>query len=167
MLYNRLGFCVLLPWRETEGRRFRGHTPDGPVAGKLPRFVAPQRIVNGQYAGLFRPVARLEVDIERGGTVVLDFEGDLFEAEDQRNWGDASFKMYCTPLARPASEEAEEGTATDAGGVGAHGTGRPVAESVAAAARDRRTDRYLRPRGRHRRAGPGSLRRGLCSYCVR
>ena len=26
------------------------------------------------------------------------FEGDLFEMEDQRNWTDASFKTYCTPL---------------------------------------------------------------------
>jgi D-apionolactonase len=101
MLYNRVGFCVLLPWRETAGRPFRGHTPDGPVAGKLPRFIAPQRIANGQYTGLFPPVARLEVDVELDGTVVFDFEGDLFEVEDQRNWGDASFKIYCTPLAVP------------------------------------------------------------------
>ena len=30
----------------------------------------------------------------------LAFEGDIFEMEDQRNWTDASFKTYCTPLAR-------------------------------------------------------------------
>src|SRR5262249_32439416 len=27
------------------------------------------------------------------------FEGDIFEMEDQRNWTDASYKTYCTPLA--------------------------------------------------------------------
>ena len=27
--------------------------------------------------------------------------GDVFEMEDQRNWTDASFKTYCTPLRQP------------------------------------------------------------------
>ena len=31
----------------------------------------------------------------------LDFEGDVFETEDQRNWTDASFKTYSTPLSEP------------------------------------------------------------------
>ncbi|MEJ0031488.1 MAG: hypothetical protein WDO15_14435 [Bacteroidota bacterium] len=31
----------------------------------------------------------------------LQFEGDIFETEDQRNWGDDSFKTYSTPLSRP------------------------------------------------------------------
>jgi D-apionolactonase len=29
------------------------------------------------------------------------FEGDHFETEDQRNWIDASFKTFCTPLSKP------------------------------------------------------------------
>jgi len=31
----------------------------------------------------------------------LDFTGDIFEMEDQRNWTDASYKIYCTPLTLP------------------------------------------------------------------
>ena len=31
--------------------------------------------------------------------MLFEFEGDLWEDEDQRNWTDASFKTYCTPLA--------------------------------------------------------------------
>jgi hypothetical protein len=31
----------------------------------------------------------------------IDFEGDVFETEDQRNWTDASYKTYCTPLEQP------------------------------------------------------------------
>jgi D-apionolactonase len=31
----------------------------------------------------------------------LTFEGDVFETEDQRNWCDASFKTFCTPLDIP------------------------------------------------------------------
>lgn len=35
---------------------------------------------------------------ERDGTRFrLDFHGDVFETEDQRNWTDASFKTYSTP----------------------------------------------------------------------
>src|SRR3712207_1141803 len=31
----------------------------------------------------------------------LRFAGDTFEMEDQRNWTDASFKTFCTPLRLP------------------------------------------------------------------
>lgn len=99
MLYNRIGFCVLHPWREYRGRPFRGETPDGPVEGTMPDSVAPQRFENGVYVPLFPSVSRVAVELARGAAVTLEFEGDLFETEDQRNWTDASLKTYCTPLA--------------------------------------------------------------------
>ena len=37
-------------------------------------------------------------------------EGDTFETEDQRNWTDASFKTYCTPLGLPYPVTVAEGT---------------------------------------------------------
>lgn len=36
-----------------------------------------------------------------GATFRIDFTGDVFETEDQRNWTDASFKTYSRPLALP------------------------------------------------------------------
>src|SRR5690606_6823200 len=33
--------------------------------------------------------------------VSITFEGDVFETEDQRNWMDASYKTYSTPLSIP------------------------------------------------------------------
>ncbi|MDF2724990.1 MAG: hypothetical protein K0Q59_4665, partial [Paenibacillus sp.] len=39
----------------------------------------------------------------------LSFEGDTFETEDQRNWTDASFKTYCTPLVHPFPVRIEAG----------------------------------------------------------
>ena len=39
------------------------------------------------------------------------FEGETFEMEDQRNWTDASYKTYCTPLSLPYPVEVKEGTA--------------------------------------------------------
>jgi hypothetical protein len=42
--------------------------------------------------------SRLLVERAGVGRLALEFKGDLFELEDQRNWGDDSFKTYCTPL---------------------------------------------------------------------
>jgi len=35
------------------------------------------------------------------GLVSIDFGGDVFETEDQRNWSDASYKTYSRPLSLP------------------------------------------------------------------
>ena len=37
----------------------------------------------------------------KGWETELKFDGDIFETEDQRNWSDATFKTYCTPLSKP------------------------------------------------------------------
>ena len=39
----------------------------------------------------------------------IRFEGDLWEMEDQRNWTDASYKTYSTPLRLPYPVEIQEG----------------------------------------------------------
>lgn len=98
MLYSRIGFCVLHPYRETRGRPYRARTPDGDVSGEFPQLIGPQRFEGGIYHPLFPSFDRLEIDLEAGGTVQFEFEGDLWEDEDQRNWTDASFKTYCTPI---------------------------------------------------------------------
>src|SRR3954470_20780118 len=96
--YNRIGICVLHPFREYRGARFRGVTPRGAVDGAWPDLIEPQRFVDGIYVSLFEAVSELGVDLPDGGRVHLAFEGDLFEAEDQRNWTDGSHKTYSTPL---------------------------------------------------------------------
>ena len=40
----------------------------------------------------------------------LEFTGDIFEMEDQRNWTDASFKTYSTPLSLPLPVLVDAGT---------------------------------------------------------
>ena len=107
--YNRIGFCILHPPDECAGRPYRGRTPDGPIAGTLPLRIGPQRIVDGTILALFPAVESLAIDLEPGVTVRFDFEGDLFEMEDQRNWTDASFKTYCAPLALPWPKQARAG----------------------------------------------------------
>ena len=48
--------------------------------------------------------------LPRGIHARVAFEGDIFEMEDQRNWTDASFKTYCTPLEIPYPVELAKGT---------------------------------------------------------
>lgn len=48
---------------------------------------------------------------KRDGTAFsLEFRGETFETEDQRNWTDASFKTYGTPLSRPYPVAVTAGT---------------------------------------------------------
>jgi D-apionolactonase len=91
--YNRIGFCVLHPM-ENAGRPYRTRTE----AGKLPAEIGPQRLEDGKLWPLFPSYDLLEIEVSDGVWARFEFEGDLFEMEDQRNWTDASFKTYSTPL---------------------------------------------------------------------
>jgi hypothetical protein len=96
--YNRIGFCVLHP-RENAGRPYRAGTPDGELTGTLPDLIGAQRFEDGKIWPLFPSYDRIDIELEDGLWAHFEFEGDLFEMEDQRNWTDASFKTYSTPLA--------------------------------------------------------------------
>jgi D-apionolactonase len=97
--YNRIGLCVHHPWRETAGRPYRARTPEGELRGEFPALIGPQRVVDGVYHALFPAYDRLEVELEDGGSLLFEFEGELWETEDHRNWTDANFKTYSTPIA--------------------------------------------------------------------
>jgi hypothetical protein len=96
--YNRIGWCILHP-AEHAGRPFRARTADGLLTGTLPLRIGAQQIVDGLPAPLFPSFTELEVMVDDDGWVRFELEGDTFEMEDQRNWTDASFKTYSTPLA--------------------------------------------------------------------
>ena len=97
--YSRIGICLHHPWRETAGARFRARTPTGELKGAFPELIGPQLFRDGSFQPLFAPFDRLEIELESGGALTFEFEGDLWETEDQRNWTDANFKTYSTPLA--------------------------------------------------------------------
>jgi D-apionolactonase len=96
--YNRIGFCVLHPDGECAGQQYSGDGAAGPIGGRLPEHVAPQSFENGLYLPLVAPFSSLTIGLRSGGSAHLECAGDLFEIEDQRNWTDASFKSYCTPM---------------------------------------------------------------------
>src|SRR5436190_7454822 len=94
---NRIGFCVLHPIRECSGAIARASYPDANQRELVfPKVLTPEQPVPG-----FQDLTRLAHEIEPGLWAEVKFEGDLFEMEDQRNWIDASFKTFCTPLRLP------------------------------------------------------------------
>jgi D-apionolactonase len=104
---NRIGFCLLHPIRECVGAPARQTRADGRVIGcSFPETIEPQVFGEARFQGL-RAVAH---QVEPGLWAEVAFEGDLFEMEDQRNWTDASFKTYCTPLTLPFPVEIRAGS---------------------------------------------------------
>ena len=106
-LRNRIGFCVLHPIRECAGARARQSRTNGStVETRFPDLIEPQ--IFGQSS--FRNLRTVAHEISDGVWAELEFQGDTFEMEDQRNWTDASFKTYCTPLELPFPVEIAAGT---------------------------------------------------------
>lgn len=99
-LRNRIGFCVLHPMA-CAGAAARIEHVDGTVdETPFPTHIAPQLVVDGLIKPVrpFEEMAALAHEIAPGLWARVEFEGEIFETEDQRNWTDASFKTYGTPL---------------------------------------------------------------------
>lgn len=106
-LRNRIGFCVLHPALECVGARARQRRTDGSVVEcRFPQNIEPQ--IFGQ--GSFRDLCAVAHEVGPDLWAEVEFGGDIFETEDQRNWTDASFKTYCTPLALAFPVEIKTGT---------------------------------------------------------
>jgi D-apionolactonase len=90
---NRIGFCILHPIEGCSGNPcFITHSN-----GETEPYVFPNHISPHQP---FSDIKAMKW--EAGGTeFLLEFSGDIFETEDQRNWSDASYKTYSTPLSKP------------------------------------------------------------------
>jgi hypothetical protein len=89
---NRIGLVVLHPADEA-GCEVSVRHPDGTVTrGRWPLPISPHQP--------FTEVAGYAWTRDRV-TAELSLSGDTFENEDQRNWTDASFKTYSTPLDQP------------------------------------------------------------------
>jgi D-apionolactonase len=97
---NRIGICVLHPITECAGQPCLIEHSDGKHENRaFPKVIAPWQP--------FYDVRKISYTVA-GVTAQVEFEGDEFETEDQRNWSDASFKTYCTPqsLPKPATVHA-------------------------------------------------------------
>ena len=91
---GRTGFVVLHPASQLAGRTLKvTHTNGETKTTAFPTLISPSQPVFD--------IRKLSHPLSSGQWVELDMQGDAFEMEDQRNWGDCSFKTYIRPLWRP------------------------------------------------------------------
>lgn len=101
-LRNRIGFCVLHAPSECAGDACVIEKADGTSEeGHFPSEISPHQP--------FIDMKAITHEVIPGVKARVAFEGDTFEMEDQRNWTDASYKTYCTPLALPFPVEVKAG----------------------------------------------------------
>jgi hypothetical protein len=108
---NRIGFCVLHPM-DCAGRRARiTHVDGSQEETTFPIAIAPQRVADGLIHPVypFAEMRALAHEVTPGLWAEVSFEGEIFETEDQRNWTDASFKTYGTPLRLPFPVQVQPG----------------------------------------------------------
>lgn len=97
---NRTGLVVLQPHRLAGTPLEVVHADGSSERTAFPRDVSPHQPVL-DIAGLRWIDGALDV--------AVDFTGDTFEMEDQRNWTDASYKTYSRPLSLPFPYELAAG----------------------------------------------------------
>ena len=101
-LRNRVGFTVLHPVLECQGKPVLIEHPDGThTHTSFPDLISPHQP--------FFNIAAMEWNTASDCHARLTFSGDVFETEDQRNWIDNSYKTYCTPLSIPFPVRLEAG----------------------------------------------------------
>ncbi len=93
-LRNRLGLCLLHPVEGLSGRnctltRANGLTEES----TFPELISPDQP--------FLDLTGISHQLNSGRMVSVKFDGEIFETEDHRNWSDASYKTYCTPISLP------------------------------------------------------------------
>src|SRR5271165_4065917 len=103
---NRIGLCVLQPIRECAALPCLIQDTRGKWSEAFfPGYISPHQP--------FKDFRGLRWSPRSGVEAELLFQGDVFEMEDQRNWTDASFKTYCTPLAQPFPVPVQAGDRVD------------------------------------------------------
>lgn len=98
---NRIGFSFLHPTPDCTGQPVLCRHSDGKTSEtNFPRTISPGQpifdIVGLEYRLADDKMLKLDFRASRGGET-----GMAFEMEDQRNWGDASFKTYVGSLLDP------------------------------------------------------------------
>lgn len=97
---NRIGLCMHLPV-SLRGKTCKIFHSDATISFSVfPELVSPHQP--------FKNISGVEYELD-SLSVNINFKGDVFEMEDQRNWTDASYKIYSTPLDLPFPVEVKKG----------------------------------------------------------
>lgn len=97
---NRIGLNVLIPPALAGTGLLVHHSDQSQEKTNLPAKISPHQPVFDILALAWS---------QAGLGVKLEFSGDVFEMEDQRNWTDASYKIYSRPLSLPFPYPVGEG----------------------------------------------------------
>ncbi|MEO6932526.1 MAG: hypothetical protein ABI151_12915, partial [Chitinophagaceae bacterium] len=99
---NRVGICVLHPIKESAGQIISVTQPDGGMYSTVfPELVSPHQPAKN--------IMKMSWPVDAVHEAVLEFRGDIFEMEDQRNWTDDSYKTYSTPVDLPLPVDIHRG----------------------------------------------------------
>lgn len=99
---NRLGLCLLHPIADLAGKPCTLTLSDGSqVASYFPAEISPNQP--------FKYLSRISHTSATGEILNVQFTGEIFETEDHRNWSDASYKTYCTPIELPFPAKVSKG----------------------------------------------------------
>ena len=102
---NRLGMCVLHPMLAAGSAVVVEHTDGQTTYAHLPTEISAHQP--------FVDMRSITHELPGRGHARVRFDGEVFEMEDHRNWTDASFKTYCTPISLPFPVEVVPGQDID------------------------------------------------------
>jgi|GEM_PF-2360078 len=102
---NRIGLCILYGAESLTGQKFETLDTNGSVkTGEFPAPVTTDLVASGFQTLRYKTASAISFNAElSGGTVFM---------EDQRNFGDSSWKAYANILAGPEALAGEEKTQT-------------------------------------------------------
>ncbi len=123
-LRNRIGLCVLHPIAECSGRSCLViHNDGSEERGTFPTSISPHQP--------FYDIRTISYEVAAtSASAEIQFGGEVFEMEDQRNWTDASFKTYCTPQSLPKPARVEPGATVEQSVTLSLKGGRPVVAEI-------------------------------------
>lgn len=101
-LRNRIGICILHPMQCAGAACIVKHVGGATEYGAFPVAITPHQP--------FRNIRNITHQVVGDLWAEVQLSGDVFEMEDQRNWTDASYKTYSTPLDLPYPVEIAAGT---------------------------------------------------------
>ena len=91
---NRLGLCLLHPIKHFASKACTLTLMDGSSSlSQFPDLISPHQP--------FKQLSGISHKTLTGKEIKVEFTGEVFETEDHRNWSDASYKTYCTPIELP------------------------------------------------------------------
>ncbi|MDO4682208.1 MAG: hypothetical protein Q4B17_05390 [Lautropia sp.] len=97
--FARIGLCLHVDAERFKQAEWVTESDTGTRTGSFPSRIHPQYLVDGIHHPCIAAFSSMRISLAPDTGLDIQLKGDQFEIEDQRNWTDATFKAYTTPLA--------------------------------------------------------------------